>query len=110
MNEPDNATVVKELHCDLRRKYRLHGPKVETLWRSFDKGLRTRAMKVGAAPGSLLKHRNDVSLGVVCKLVPEWNLRDVTDPDSDFLLHLLRFRATTTLLEQYGMQHPLNSN
>lgn len=47
---------------------------------------------------------------MVCKIVPEWNLRDVTDPDSDFLLHLLRFRATTTLLEQYGMVHPLNSS
>lgn len=109
MNEPDAAAAVKELHRDLKRKYRLHGSKLETLWRSFGKGLRTEAMQAGAAEGSILKHRNDASLGVVCKLVPEWNFRDVTKPDSDFLLDLLRYRATTTLLEQYSGDHPLNS-
>lgn len=109
-NEPDAGTVVLELHRDLQRKYRLHGSKVETLWRSFDQGQRTRAMEAGAVPGSLLKHRDDASLGVVCKLAPEWNLRDVTEPGSDYFLRLLRYRATTTLLDQYRGDHPLNSS
>ncbi|KAL2107278.1 hypothetical protein VUR80DRAFT_5445 [Thermomyces stellatus] len=33
--------------------------------------------------------------------MPEWNLRDITDPSSDLLLSMLRRRATTSLVDQY---------
>lgn len=110
MEPRDAGGAAKELHCDLARKYRLHGPKLESYWRSFDKAQRVNAMKAGAADGAVLKHRLDPSLGVVCKLVPEWNLRDITEPGSDYLLDLMRYRATTPLIKQYGEVHPLNTH
>lgn len=58
-------------------------------------------MRAGAARGEVLKHSRDVSMGNVYKIIPEWNLRDVTKPDSDFLLDMLKHRATKSLFEQY---------
>lgn len=102
MAQPDNADVVKDLHQDLARKYRLHGSKVEEIWRSFDKAQRTKALKAGAAGGVVLKHRMDPTLGNVSKIIPEWNLKDITEPGSDFLLDFLRHRATQPLMHQYA--------
>ncbi|ROV99789.1 hypothetical protein VSDG_03001 [Cytospora chrysosperma] len=102
MAQPDSADVVKDLHQDLARKYRLHGSKVEEIWTSFDKAQRTKAMKAGAADGVVLKHRMDPTLGNVSKIIPEWNLKDITEPGSDFLLQLLRHRATQPLMHQYA--------
>ena len=96
------SSGVKELHKDLARKYQLHRAKIEPLWRSFGKGLRVKALRAGAAEGVVLKHPRDLTLGNVYKIMPEWNLRDVTEPDSDFLLQLLEHRATKSLLEQYS--------
>ncbi|PHH85550.1 hypothetical protein CDD83_255 [Cordyceps sp. RAO-2017] len=101
MDEPTNHGMVKELHEDLARKYKTIGPRVETIWRSFDKGKRTRCLKAGAEDGVVLRHPLDPALGNVCKFMPEWNLRDIAEPGSDFLLHLLRHRATKSLYEQY---------
>ncbi|KAF4836008.1 hypothetical protein CGCSCA4_v012553 [Colletotrichum siamense] len=92
---------VEELHADLARKYRTHAAKLETAWRSFDKSQRTRCLKAGAANGDILRHPLDTSLGNVYKFIPEWNIRDLTEPDSDRLLDLLKHRATLSLEEQY---------
>ncbi|KAB5511165.1 hypothetical protein GE09DRAFT_1295662 [Coniochaeta sp. 2T2.1] len=51
---------------------------------------RTRCLKAGAAEGTILKHRNDVSLDNVCKFVPEWNLYDLAENGPDFLLDILK--------------------
>lgn len=37
----------------------------------------------------------------VYKVIPEWNLRNLADSESDFLLELLNYRATASLCEQY---------
>lgn len=101
MDETSIVEVVKELQVDLARKYRIHSSAVESAWRSFDKNQRTRCLTAGAADGVVLKHPLDVSLGNVYKLMPEWNLRDITEPGSDFLLDLLKHRATKSVFEQY---------
>ncbi|CAJ2502431.1 Uu.00g098250.m01.CDS01 [Anthostomella pinea] len=101
MTEPTSADGVKELHRDLARKWRTHGPRLEQIWRSLGQGQRAKAMKAGAMDGVVLKHSLDASLGNVCKFMPEWNLRDVTAPGSDHLLEILKHRAITTLEEQY---------
>jgi hypothetical protein len=92
---------LEELHADLTRKYRTHASTVERIWRSFDQNQRARCMKAGAADGAVLRHSRDPSLGSVCKIIPDWNLRDITDPNSDLLLEMLKHRATTSLVEQY---------
>lgn len=51
--------------------------------------------------GAVLRDPSDISLGNVYKIMPEWNLRDVTAPNSDYLLEMLKFRATTSLFQQY---------
>lgn len=102
MAQPDNAIMVKDLYQDLSRKYRLHGSKVEEIWSSFDKTKRTRALRAGAADGVVLKHRMDPTMGNVSKFIPEWNLKDITEPGSDFLVALLRHRATQSLFQQYA--------
>lgn len=92
---------VREIHGDLARKYRRHVTAIDTAWRSLDRPDRIRCMKDGAEDGAVLRDPSDVSLGNVYKIIPEWNLRDVTGPNSDFLLEMLKFRATTSLFQQY---------
>jgi len=100
--EPSPTTIaLKDLHGDLSRKYKIHGAKIETIWRSFDRHKRAKCFTAGAADGVVLQHSQDTSMGAVYKFVPELNLRDITEPGSDFLLDLLRHRSTTSLVEQY---------
>ncbi|KAG5791984.1 hypothetical protein H9Q69_008968 [Fusarium xylarioides] len=103
--EANSSEMIRELHSDLRRKWKAHGPKVETAWRSFNKAQRAKCMKAGAMEGQVLKHSRDASLGNVCKFIPEWNLKDITDPDSDLLLDILKHRAKKSMTEQYRSGH-----
>ncbi|KAL2134931.1 hypothetical protein VTI74DRAFT_10424 [Chaetomium olivicolor] len=45
-------------------------------------------LRAGAAEGFVLRHPTDVSLGNVCNMIPECNLRDIVDSGPDFLLDL----------------------
>ncbi|KAM7197295.1 hypothetical protein V8F33_005723 [Rhypophila sp. PSN 637] len=92
----ENGQVVLELRRDLSRKYKLHKTKIETYWRSFNQAQRRKCIKAGAANGVVLQHPNDPSLGNVCKITPEWNLRELTEPGSDSLLDLLEFEPPRT--------------
>ncbi|KAG5754964.1 hypothetical protein H9Q70_002404 [Fusarium xylarioides] len=100
--EANSSEMIRELHGDLQRKWKAHGPKVEIAWRSFNKAQRAKCMKAGSADGVVLKHSSDVSLGNVYKFIPEWNLADITAPNSDFLLDIFKHRATKSLFEQYA--------
>jgi len=101
MEQPQQSELVQELHADLNRKYRTHSDRIETMWRTFNKAQRERCVKAGARDGAVLAHPLDRSLGDVCKFIPEWNLRDLTEPGSDFLLDHLKHRSTTSLCDQY---------
>ncbi|OJJ66190.1 hypothetical protein ASPBRDRAFT_59870 [Aspergillus brasiliensis CBS 101740] len=59
----DNAELVRELHRDLARKYRLHGSRIEQFWRQFGKAKREAAFRAGAAGGAVLRSPNDQSMG-----------------------------------------------
>ncbi|KAK0701873.1 hypothetical protein B0T26DRAFT_660066 [Lasiosphaeria miniovina] len=102
MSEPSHGDVIRELHDDLARRYKQHGPSIIKFWRSFDSQQRARCMKAGVADGAVLKHSLDRSLGNVYKFIPEWNLRDITAADSDLLLDILKYRASSTLVQQYA--------
>lgn len=101
MGKSDKALHLKDLLSDLARKYAKHGPAVKATWRSFDRVQRTKCIKVGTRDGEILRHPLDASLGNVCKIMPEWNLRDIADPNSDSLLDMLRRRATSSVFGQY---------
>ncbi|KAJ5951150.1 uncharacterized protein N7479_009563 [Penicillium vulpinum] len=96
----ERATFLKELHSDLARKCQKHATVVETNWRSFNPNERANCFKAGAADGVVLKHSLDRSLGNVYKIIPDLNLHDIMS-DPDYLLNLLKHRATKTLFEQY---------
>ncbi|TGO09857.1 hypothetical protein BTUL_0152g00120 [Botrytis tulipae] len=98
--EADHAQVTKTQHADLARKYKLHGPKIEQIWRSFDQIQRVNVFKVGVVEDGYLKHSQDQSIGAPWKIVPEMNLHDITT-EPEYLLDHLRHRATTSLLHQY---------
>ncbi|KAJ5531293.1 hypothetical protein N7527_004686 [Penicillium freii] len=95
-----NATLLNELHSDLARKYQKHAAAVETIWKSFSPDERAKCLKAGAADGAVLKHPLDRSLGDVYKVIPELNLNDIMS-NPDFLLNILKYRATATLFEQF---------
>ncbi|KAI1371555.1 hypothetical protein F4677DRAFT_457030 [Hypoxylon crocopeplum] len=99
--EATNGDVFVALRRDLARKYKLHGPKVEEVWRSLSQVQRIRAMKASARMGAVLKNPSDMSMGNARKFIPEWNLHDITAPDSDSFLRLLKHRATMSLEDQY---------
>jgi hypothetical protein len=95
-----NATLLNELHGDLSRKYQKHAAVIETIWQSFSPDDRASCFKAGAADGAVLKHPLDRSLGEVYKIIPELNLNDIMG-NPDFLLNILKYRATATLFDQY---------
>ncbi|KAI1161686.1 hypothetical protein F5B18DRAFT_627260 [Nemania serpens] len=101
MDDTSAPGLIKDLHRDLARKYRVHGARLKQLWRGMEPAQRARAMKAGTPDHVVLKHSRDASMGNVCKFMPEWNLRDVTAAGSDYLLRMLEYRATKTLEEQY---------
>jgi hypothetical protein len=94
--------ALKELHRDLGRKYRQHGPRIEEMWRSFTQEQRKSIMKAGSRDGVVLKHAEDTSLDNVYKFIPEWNIRDIASPSSNFFLDMLKYRATSPLQVQYA--------
>jgi hypothetical protein len=94
--------TIKELHRDLANKYRQHGPRLEEMWHSLSQDQRKKIMQAGSRDGAVLKHAEDTSLENVYKFIPEWNVRDITAPSSDFLLDMLKYRATVPLKDQYA--------
>ncbi|KAF5001070.1 hypothetical protein FGRMN_1264 [Fusarium graminum] len=102
MDDYSSSLMLKELHSDLARKYKTHGAKVETAWRSFNRLQRAKCMKAGMAEGAVLKTSTDTSLGNVYKFIPEWNLADIAEPNSNLLIDILKYRATKSLPEQYS--------
>ena len=101
MNEAELNETVKELYRDLANKYRQHGPRIEQMWRSLSQEQRKKIMQAGSRDGVVLKHAEDTSLENVYKFIPEWNLRDITTPSSEFFLDMLKHRATSPLQAQY---------
>jgi hypothetical protein len=93
--------TVKELHRDLKGRFQRHGTKLQQMWRSLNQEQRTKVLRDGAHEGVVLKNPSDTSMGNVYELIPEWNLRDITSPSSDYLLDILKHRATTSLQMQY---------
>ena len=97
-NSPD---TLRQLHLSLQRKYKFHAGKIREIWPTFDRARRAKAVKAGSARGEVLKSSKDASLGNAYKILPEWNLHDLTEPGSNYLLDLLEHRATKTLHDQY---------
>ena len=94
--------TVRNLHRDLVRKYELHGPRVEQMWRSLRQEQREEILRVASRDRAILDHPLDTKLSNIYKFIPEWNLRDIASPSSELLRDIFKHRATTLLQDQYG--------
>lgn len=100
MNHPTQLDGIKQFHEELCQRWVSKEAQIETMWRSFRPEKRLECLRASTSSASLLQHSEDTSLIVVCLIVPEWNVQDITRGDSDFLLNILRHRATASLTEQ----------
>jgi hypothetical protein len=103
MMNPTGQTpaLVKMLHRDLAQKYQRHGSRIEQIWRSRDQSRRDKAVKAGAVRGNVLADPTDQSMGNMYKVIPEWNLRDLTQPELDYFLNHLKHHATKSLSDHF---------
>ncbi|KAB5535289.1 hypothetical protein GE09DRAFT_1250423 [Coniochaeta sp. 2T2.1] len=102
MAPPTRVDALKELHKDLRLHFELHRSQIETIWNSFDKKKREECLSSTSKTGEILKHDHDTSVGggFVCLITPEWNLEDIAHGGPEYMLNILRHRATKSLTEQ----------
>ncbi|KAJ5172136.1 hypothetical protein N7492_004729 [Penicillium capsulatum] len=73
------------------------------MWRSLDSDKRAKCLKAGPSDGVVLKDRLDQSLGDLCMMLSDWNLREIAESGPDYLLSILKHRATTSLLISTAM-------
>ncbi|TLD34354.1 hypothetical protein PspLS_01215 [Pyricularia sp. CBS 133598] len=96
-----NGQLAKELQADLARKYRRHSARIDDMWHSFDQRQRVRCFKSSFATGGYLKHALDRSVGDGYLIAPEMNLGDVAESGPDYLLGILKHRATSSVYDQF---------
>ena len=100
-NSHEGLPLLKELHSDLARKYRIHASAIIDIWRSSDASDRAKWLKQGNANGVLPKDSMDQCSGNLGTMVPELNLQDMAESGPEFFLEILKHRATTSLFQQY---------
>ncbi|GKT47736.1 uncharacterized protein ColSpa_07917 [Colletotrichum spaethianum] len=83
----DLARYVRDLFMDLSSRWERYGPTFEATWRSFNGDERSRVME-----------ENDTT-ELDDYYVPEWNADDIA-AKPEFLLDIIRYRATARLSEQ----------
>lgn len=98
-SQGENLTVV--VYQDLQNQYRRHKADVEKYWNSFNQEQRTNCLE-NLSSNDDLRHPVDVPIFTFTStgLVSELNQGEITAPNSDYLLKLFEYRATTSLLEQ----------
>ena len=97
----ESSLYLKDLRRKLGERWQNNRTKIERVWKAMGRKQREEIIKAGAADGSVLLTHTDQSMGDVFKVIPEWNLNDLAKPGSNYLLEILKFRATTSLSEQY---------
>lgn len=97
----DIVPIIQELHKDLASKWRQHEQIVRVIWQELGRSKREDILKGSITGGLILKDHEDDAFGDMCFIVPEWNLHELAEPNSDLLLDLIHHRASTWLSDQY---------
>ena len=84
---------LKEVHSALAEDYRAFGQRAESRWLSLDE--KRRAIIIGHA--TKIKPLEGIYID---RIFPDWNLNKLVS-SPDYLLTLIKHRATTSLLDQY---------
>ncbi|KAF9870188.1 ipa protein [Colletotrichum karsti] len=99
--KPNNIQLQEE-HAKLRTKFDRYGEQIEDLWSKFDQETRKRMVIASAEEGDyVLAHSEDNSRDPLQKIIPEWNLRDITQPGSEYLTDMMYERSQADLIDQY---------
>ncbi|KAF3810416.1 hypothetical protein GCG54_00000463 [Colletotrichum gloeosporioides] len=97
-----NNVQVQEEHETLRKKWDMYEGRLQRHWDALDKDQRRQCILKLNDGENIPRHPEDSAHGgVLSSLVPEWNLRDLTDPDEDRLLDIMANRAVPDLIDQY---------
>ncbi|KAJ0272903.1 hypothetical protein Brms1b_007452 [Colletotrichum noveboracense] len=97
-----NNVQVQEEHETLRKKWDMHEGRLQRHWDSLDQDQRRECILKLNDGENIPRHPEDSAHGgVLSSLVPEWNLRHLTDPDEDRLLDIMANRAIPDLIDQY---------
>ncbi|KAI8214024.1 hypothetical protein K4K54_001195 [Colletotrichum sp. SAR 10_86] len=97
-----NNVQVQEEHETLRKKWDMHEGRLQRHWDSLDQDQRRECiLKLNDGENIPWHPEDSAHGGVLSSLVPEWNLRDLTDPDEDRLLDIMANRAIPDLIDQY---------
>ncbi|KAI0509564.1 hypothetical protein F5B22DRAFT_657949 [Xylaria bambusicola] len=107
MEASPDTELVKLLHCDLYRKIHRHLLYIWNFWDSLSPAQRTMYVRRGAhdnevpesLEGALESWRRDF------RLVPEWNIKEIVNPDSPYFYIRLRLRAERPLPWQVQFGH-----
>ncbi|KAL6924209.1 hypothetical protein FSST1_001483 [Fusarium sambucinum] len=97
-----NLPNIEALHGDLALKYEKHFPRIQKIWRVSNQAKREQYLRVNES--SLFNIPKDSSINRPCSsmsLCPDWNVLDITEAKSDYLLDMLTHRATKSLEEQF---------
>ncbi|EQB47936.1 hypothetical protein CGLO_12875 [Colletotrichum gloeosporioides Cg-14] len=82
-----NSVQVQEEHETLRKKWDMYEGRLQRHWDALDQDQRRECILKLNDGENIPRHPEDSAHGgVLSSLVPEWNLRDLTDPDEDRLL------------------------
>ncbi|KAG8666558.1 hypothetical protein FPOAC2_11675 [Fusarium poae] len=97
-----NLPNIEALHRELALKYENHFPRIQKIWRASNQAKREHFLRANTSP--LFNIPNDSSTNRPCSstsLCPDWNVLDITEAKSDYLLDMLTHRATKSLEEQF---------
>ncbi|KAK2738934.1 ipa protein [Colletotrichum kahawae] len=99
-----NRIQVQEEHETLRKKWDMHEGRLQKHWDSLNQDQRRECI-LKLADGQNIPRHPEASThgGVLSSLVPEWNLRDLSDPEEDCLLDMMANRAIPDLIDQYKL-------
>ncbi|KAK0750280.1 hypothetical protein B0T18DRAFT_389729 [Schizothecium vesticola] len=99
--------IIRKIQSELASKWTRHAAEIHKYWRSFDPKKRVECInavatdEAGAVQSIVLKHPLDRSVGNLYKIIPEYNLVDLSSGPS-FLLDMLKHRATHSPEDQYA--------
>ncbi|KAF0328624.1 hypothetical protein GQ607_004036 [Colletotrichum asianum] len=98
---PNNIQVQEE-HAILRKKWNMHERRLQKHWGSLNQDQRRQCIFKLEEGHNVPRHPEDTSHGgPLSALVPDWNLRSLTDPEDTHLLELMAMRAIPDLIDQY---------
>ncbi|GKU08672.1 hypothetical protein FLAG1_12195 [Fusarium langsethiae] len=97
-----HSSDIEELHRDLALKYEKHFAQIQKIWPASNQAKREQYLRTNKSPLFTIPKDSSInrpwSFTSIC---PDWNILDITEAKSDYLLDMLTNRATKSLEEEF---------